>query len=248
MVWALVLLAVTNAADFSVGLPNRGSLASIFLTGLDAKTPLQVKVAGLDAPVLAAADLGGYQQVNIQVPMHDQQGASTLEVIVEQGTQQAVLQAPVQTTSPGQFFQTPDRRAVVQHGSDYSLVTPENPAIAGEALVGYLTGMPDTKPLVKTGEPAPFDPLAIVPQYNEVWGSDVFRIEVAGAKATPFYVGLAPGLLGVYQINFVMPSAPAGLQTIQLVRVYCRAFFGSCAAGGGVRNESRSSLAGVPVK
>jgi uncharacterized protein (TIGR03437 family) len=241
-------LVVTNAADYSLGLPNRGSLACIFLTGLDVSAPLRVTVAGLEAPVLAAADLSGYQQINIQVPMHDRTSDPSLEVTVEQGPRRSVVAVPVLANSPGEFFQTASRLAILQHSIDYSLVTPANPAVAGEAIVAYLTGMPDTRPLMKTGEPAPFDPLAIVPVYKEVFGSESYLVQIAGAKAEPLYTGLAPGLIGVYQVNFVMPSTSPGLQPLQLIRVSCRAFFGSCAAGGGIKTEQRSHLVYIPVR
>lgn len=241
-------MVATNAADFSPGLPNRGSLASLFLTGLDAASPVRVTVAGLDAPVLAVANLGGYQQINIQVPMHERVSDSSLEVIIEQGARRAVVEAPVISNSPGEFFQTASRSAILQHAADYSLVTLAHPAAAGEAVIAYLTGMADTRPLMKTGEPAPFDPLAVVPVFKEVWGSESYFVQIAGAKVEPLYAGLAPGLLGVYQVNFMMPATAPGLQSLQLLRVSCRAFFGSCASGGGVKSEQRSNPVLVPVR
>jgi uncharacterized protein (TIGR03437 family) len=77
------VLAVTTSAGFTPGLPSAGSLASIGLTGLAGIQGVQtvtgyplpyelegvsVTVNGTPAPILAVADLGAYQQVNIQVP------------------------------------------------------------------------------------------------------------------------------------------------------------------------------------
>jgi uncharacterized protein (TIGR03437 family) len=77
------VLAVTDAATFTPGLPFSGSLATVFCTGLTGITGVQsaanyplpdqiagvsVTINGTSAPLLAVADSGGYQQINIQVP------------------------------------------------------------------------------------------------------------------------------------------------------------------------------------
>ena len=77
------VLAVTDAATFTPGMPYYGSLASVFCTGLTGINGIQstdtlplpyelagisVTVSGAAAPLLAVADFGSYQQINIQVP------------------------------------------------------------------------------------------------------------------------------------------------------------------------------------
>jgi len=48
------------------------------------------------------------------------------------------------------------------------------------------------------------------------------------------WLGLAPGTVGVYQLNFVVPpTAPFGNVTVQLQRSNCAVFFGAyCTSGG----------------
>jgi uncharacterized protein (TIGR03437 family) len=79
------VLSVTSSANFTPGLLQPGSLATIFCTGLqnisglvvaqDYPLPrtlagVRVTVNGTDAPILAIADIAGdsYQQINLQIP------------------------------------------------------------------------------------------------------------------------------------------------------------------------------------
>jgi uncharacterized protein (TIGR03437 family) len=83
------VLAVTTSAAFVNGIPGRGSLATIFCTGLQgitgiqiaSETPLPKVLAGIritqgtqDVPLLAVADLGAYQIVSFQVPWENNAG------------------------------------------------------------------------------------------------------------------------------------------------------------------------------
>lgn len=143
--------------------------------------------------------------------------------------------------SPGDFFQVGNLGAV-QHASDFSLVTEQNPARPGEVLVGYLTGLPVTQPTVPTGEAAPFSPLAVVPQPNIIISVDQFAILLNGTvtangcsvanapcqASNVLFLGLTPGFVGIYQVNFVLPSsASTGHLTVQLQRSACASPFGA---------------------
>ena len=137
----------------------------------------------------------------------------------------------------------------LQHAADYAAVTPQNPARAGETILAYLTSLPGTQPVVPTGEPSPFEPLATVPQFSMVASAEIYQVVIGSTAVTPLFVGLAPGLAGVYQINFAMPPfPPSGDLALTLRRTTCTAFFGSCAAGGGVRTLYVSSPAMIPVR
>src|SRR5260370_34948485 len=75
-------IMVTNGASFQPGLPPNGSIGTVFCTGLTVSgvvkaegAPLPtslsgvtVTVRGVPAPLFAVADLGGYQQIDFQVP------------------------------------------------------------------------------------------------------------------------------------------------------------------------------------
>jgi uncharacterized protein (TIGR03437 family) len=244
-------VTVVSAASFEPGLPANGSIATLFCTGLEgipqltsaAEYPLprelagvQVFVSGKVAPLYAAASFGSYQQVNFQVPI-DADAGDTLEVAIEHGSSRGSQSVKRLANSPGEFFLLTDGSPALQH-ADYSLVTANHPAHAGETLMVYLTGMHGTTPEVPTGEAAPFDPLAVVPQIEQVAVADIVRISFAGIEVQPQFAGLVPGMAGVYQINFVVPQFYQDNPVeMMLVRTKCTAFFGSCQAGGGVRTS-----------
>jgi uncharacterized protein len=76
----------------------------------------------------------------------------------------------------------------------------------GGALVLYLTGLGATDPPVHEGDAAPSsEPLARTLAQPAVF--------VNGAPATVFFSGLTPGLVGVYQINVLLPTdVPASFE------------------------------------
>jgi uncharacterized protein (TIGR03437 family) len=84
------------------------------------------------------------------------------------------------------------------------LVTDSNPIHRNDQVTIYLTGLGRVTPVVGDGLPAPSDPLA--------FAIAAPTIELGGQKVQVDYAGLAPGLVGVYQINLTIPrSVPTGL-------------------------------------
>lgn len=95
-----------------------------------------------------------------------------------------------------------DGHTIAQHGADSSNVTANSPAKPGEVVVIYLTGMGATNPSVKSGQPAPTsEPLARVAVQPTV--------SLDGQAATVQFAGLAPGFVGLYQVNFQVPANAA---------------------------------------
>ncbi len=84
----------------------------------------------------------------------------------------------------------------------YSLVSEDNPAVPGESIIVMGTGLGLTSPQpsdegLESGEPTPPSPLFNVPLV-----SDDFVSSLAGGKtATVEFVGLMPGMVGIYQVN-----------------------------------------------
>jgi uncharacterized protein (TIGR03437 family) len=270
-------VVVTSGASFESGLPSKGSIASVFCTGLvgvqgvvQATTlPLptqlagvRVRVGGALAPLFAVAALAGYQQINIQVPQEAAFGDQDAEVAVEQDAQRAVVRVPLRLSSPGDFFRWPGTNfGIFQHGADYSLVTPENPARPGEAIIAYLTGLRGTTPTVPTGQASPFDPLAVVPQTFLGTGPGFYEdycylrmggdLAATASDAYPFFLGLTPGSVGVYQLNVFIPKTEAGAnKQIMLVRHLCFPAppFGSCSSPWGPHRYYYSSPVLIPVQ
>lgn len=115
----LQITAVTNTADFQPGLPQKGSLASIFTTGLQSTLtdlrgslgvaqnndrPLRNSFGGIEvwinflrAPILAIAFENGYQQINVQVPWEGERGPLYVEVF------QGDIRAHMEAHHPSRF-------------------------------------------------------------------------------------------------------------------------------------------------
>jgi uncharacterized protein (TIGR03437 family) len=92
----------------------------------------------------------------------------------------------------------------VIRASNSLLVTDSDPIHHGDQLIIYLTGMGAVTPVVANGMPGPASPLALALTPPAV--------DLGGAGLFVDYAGLAPGEVGVYQINVtVPPTAPQGL-------------------------------------
>jgi uncharacterized protein (TIGR03437 family) len=89
---------------------------------------------------------------------------------------------------------------VVVKASNQQLVTPSNPIHPGDDLTIYAAGLGATSPVVEAGNPAPSAPPALV-----VIATDVRLGDVPLAVS---YAGMAPGQIGVYQVNVRAPDHP----------------------------------------
>ena len=102
---------------------------------------------------------------------------------------------------------------------EFSLVTQDNPAIPGEILIFFGSGLGLTAPTpmsegLSSGQITPSDPLFTVP-----FVAEDFVSSLAGSKtALVRFVGLAPGMVGVYQLNLKLlenlPDNPGTRLTI----------------------------------
>ena len=225
---------LTNGASFLPGLPAPGGLASLFLHGLNVSgtvigtgdplpTELEgvsVVVGGFPAPILAVANIPvsnplGMQQINFQVPFETQ---TNLVEVRYQGLSTFVFP---QVAAPG-IFTLPDGSGAIQHASDYSLVTASNPAAPGETIVIYATGLGPVTGTVADGTPAPGPaPVQQLCQPSSVMlGGTPGNFD--GTPANILYAGLAPGYVGLYQVNVqVPPSMPAGPSSLYIFAPGC---------------------------
>ena len=94
----------------------------------------------------------------------------------------------------------PSGQAVVQN-SDFSLNGPGNPAKAGSMIIAYLTGSGPVSPAVSNGVAAPISPPATVTSDKSA--------TIGSTTATVSFAGLAPGFVGLLQMNIVVPSTLA---------------------------------------
>ncbi len=196
---------VVNAASFAPRI-SPGALATVFgsnfaLTNAGAQTPLptsvesvSVSVNGQLAPVLYVTPT----QVNFQVPWETALGPATVTVAVNGGPSNAVT-VNVLGAAPG-LFSTSSGQAIVQN-SDYTLNSPTNPAKVGSTIVAYLSGSGTVSPPVADGAIAPIGTL--------VYLNSGSSATIGSSTAQVAFAGLAPGFVGLVQVNIVVPSGLA---------------------------------------
>jgi uncharacterized protein (TIGR03437 family) len=138
-------------------------------------------------------------QLDIQVPFELTPNQQYTAVVAANGAITLPVTLNIVPVQPGMAAYA-DGSVIAQHAKDYSLVTAAHPAAPGEPLIIYLAGMGATNPAVASGDPTPLQlvPAAVQP-----------TIFVDGQSATIAYAGLTPGGIGLYQINFTVPSNAA---------------------------------------
>jgi uncharacterized protein (TIGR03437 family) len=108
---------------------------------------------------------------------------------------------------------------VVVRKSDGSLIRPANPAVAGDTLLVYATGMGQTNPAFQTGKLVPS-----APAYNTA----PVTVKIGGVNAVVVSSVALPGYAGLYQVAVMMPAGiTAGTANLQMQM----AFFTSNAVG-----------------
>ncbi|MCZ2149962.1 MAG: hypothetical protein LC126_19555 [Bryobacterales bacterium] len=105
------------------------------------------------------------------------------------------------TTTPGVFTNPPGGigYAAALHTTDFSVVTPLNPAKPGETLAVFLTGLGSVSPAVADGSPGPANPTSSAVASMAAY--------LDGKTANVSFSGLAPTLVGLYQMNIQVPAA-----------------------------------------
>jgi uncharacterized protein (TIGR03437 family) len=147
--------------------------------------------------------------INAQVPW-EVGGASkiTVQAVVNEVASNVVT-AALASSAPGIFSDLISGTALVFHISDSSTVTPSNPAKTGEYLFFYGTGLGPVGNRPPSGAPASGNPLSATLQTPTV--------TIGGVPATVLFSGLAPGFVGLYQVNVQVPGGVAGGNDIPLV-------------------------------
>jgi uncharacterized protein (TIGR03437 family) len=155
-----------------------------------------LSVNGTPVPLLFVSPT----QVNAQLP-NNVLGPSTVSIHTPGGVSNS-FHFTVLSAAPAVFMSGSagpvTGLATVVRAANNQLVTPTDPVRPGDTLVIYLTGMGLTAPSVTAGVPAPLSPLALA--------SEVPKVSLGGTPLDIQYAGLAPGEVGVYQINVVVPS------------------------------------------
>ncbi|MBM3727639.1 MAG: hypothetical protein FJW40_19740 [Acidobacteria bacterium] len=184
--------SVVNGASFEPGVAP-GSIISIFGNGLAAAgTATTVEVGGVAARVLFQSPF----QVNVFVPATVSLGAQAVRVRSPYGAgEQAVM---FTANAPAVFLLGPRVGAITLQ--DGSINAPLNPVRRGQFLILYTTGLGAT-----------------VRQGNLEVTREPVRVVLRGMELTPTFAGLAPGFVGLYQINVQVPANMAPGSALPLV-------------------------------
>jgi uncharacterized protein (TIGR03437 family) len=213
---ALSIDAMVNAAAYGWGAGLApGSIASVYgnfsqICPADVESsPLPTSLSGLSmqfgnqaqAPLFYAS----MQQVNLQIPWELASQMQTTLAATINGQSIAGQTFSLALFSPGIFSmnsQGTGQGAILD--SSYRLVDSSNPATPGTTVILiYCTGLGQVTNQPPTGSPAAGNPL------SETVTKPM--VTIGGVPANVTFSGLAPGFVGLYQVNAQVPaSAPAG--------------------------------------
>ena len=175
--------------NFATQLPLERELAGV-----------SVRIGGQDAPLYFVSP----GQINAQVPFAVSTGNSVPVAISVGGLLTAPQNYLIAPAQPGIFI-AGDSAAILD--ASFQLVTAQNPVRAGDTIQIFATGLGETDPEVGSGEPAP--PFSTV--RNPV------TMTIGGIAAPVVFQGLAPGFVGLYQVNVVVPAGVAPGDAVPLV-------------------------------
>lgn len=172
-----------------------------------------MSVEGRPVPLLAVSNVGGQEQINFQVPFELGTPAMVRVEVNNNGSITTMGNVPLLRIQSGIFEWLPQgssARFAAAVKLDGSVMSPTNPVSRGDVLSLFLTGMGPILPVLRTGEPGPANPPAVT------WLQPT--VGIGGIGAQVLFSGYAPGFLGLYQINAVIPyTAPAGFVSLQVV-------------------------------
>lgn len=149
-------------------------------------------------------------QVNVQVPWELQGFNSALMKVNLGNFSSALYTVPLNDLSPAAFeFNDPvtGRLLAAALDSGFALITEANAAARGQFVQIYCNGLGPVDNTPPTGEVSSSNPLSRTRTAPEV--------TIGGRPATVVFSGLAPGNVGLNQINVQVPAdAPTGLQPV----------------------------------
>jgi uncharacterized protein (TIGR03437 family) len=196
---------VVNGASFQPGAAP-GSIVSIFGSNLAGSTaaafaiPLSKTLGGaavsLNTTLLPLFYVSP-GQINAQIPYTAAGSASLLVQYPGGSASQTITVVPV---SPG-IFTTNGAQGVIVNANG-TLADASNPAPAGSIVVIYCTGLGAVTPPVVEGTAAPLNPPATTIATPQV----LVGTTPSQEQAVLSFSGLSGGSVGLYQVNFQVPS------------------------------------------
>jgi uncharacterized protein (TIGR03437 family) len=218
---AVSVNGVVDAAAFRAPV-TAGGIASVFGTNLGSvitnafTVPLPnaiegatVTIGGRTAPLFFVSPT----QINFQVPWElSGQTQTTLQVTTPAGTS-GPLTVSLSTASASIFTldSSGGGQGVVTISNTGQLAVAATPAPRGQYITIYCTGLGTVSNPPATGATAVADPVS-----STVANATV---TIGGVPATVNFAGLAPGFVGLYQVNALVPSSVSPGSAVSLVLI-----------------------------
>lgn len=206
--------SIVNAASNVAGPVAPNSIVSIYGSGLSyvaralsdediraGVLPIALPATGVTATIgrqLARFYYVSPTQINILVPALLIPGEYVAKVARDANGGPEV-KITVAATAPGLFLLDADTALATR--PDGSVISREQPAVPGEAVILHATGLGQTVPRVSDGE------IPREARYMEAFSE--FRVLLDGNEietSRVLYAGVAPGFAGLYQVNLILPE------------------------------------------
>ena len=211
---APVISAVVNGASFAGGGVVPGEIATAFGTNLTSATGINLTsvlplpstflndsliVNNKQVALFAVDSVNGQQQINFQVPWEVASGPNATIAVSNGSTVGASISVAVLAAQPGIFNYSAGGSTfgAILH-ANFRLANTADPAKPGETVLIYCTGLGAVSSPPADGEPGKGQPTVATP-----------TVTIGGTKATVSFSGLAPGFVGLYQINVEVPDGLA---------------------------------------
>jgi adhesin/invasin len=128
--------------------------------------------------------------------------------VTSNGVPSPAVNFEVAATGPGVFTPLESTHVLALNLADGKLNGSESPARPGQYVVAYLTGQGLVDPPVATGDVAPASPFSMPVA--------LVQIKIGGFPCDIPFAGMAPGFVGLMQMNVLIPDVPPGEQSFDV--------------------------------
>jgi minor extracellular serine protease Vpr len=210
------LLDTTALSNYAIYNNLLYDVATPSVSPTDGSLPLQLDFTTVSFDVPSAGiSVPGYiyfvspTQVDAYVPWElAGQSSAQMKVSIDEGFYGNVVTIPLQSTAPGFFLNSGNVADAIDLTG--KIVTSSNPAVPGQVISLYCNGLGPVSNQPASGAPAGSGALLSQTNTTPV-------VTIGGQAATVSFSGLAPGIVGEYQVNAQVPAGlSAGNQPITI--------------------------------
>ena len=208
-------LTMSNSASAVRGdVCSPGGLANLSGRGLTTQAPqsatsvplptrladVQVDVNGAPAPLLFISD----SRVTFQCPLLAPGSPLEVSLRTESGISTSGVRSLMQAAAPGLFTWGTGGQGVVMNAATNEIAMPKTkgiasrPAVPGEFITIFANGLGEVIDGVAAGTQAPEDRLVLL--------KNKIKVVLGGTEIDPAFAGLAPGTVGLFQVNAQLPA------------------------------------------